>query len=134
MAIFNFEQTLHIVDNKRRQIGQVTVENHGDHLIMGKFAPGPNFSRVEELFQKFEEAVNVQALSIVDQLDKQIAALGLQLYSPDHGQSIKSHDAQIWSDGGFSCQLTPEAVRSVNSLFHSAKESAFSKPVDATLA
>jgi len=129
-----FEQTLQLVDAKGRKIGTVTIDSKIDQLLTGEFIPDPGFSRVEELFQKFEEAVNVQAFSIVDKLDKQIADLGLQLYSPEHGQSIKIHDVQIWSDGGFSCRLTRESIRPVNGLCHSAKESTFSKSVGVTLA
>jgi len=119
------EQTLQLIDTKRRNIGEVRIDSKVDQLVTGEFAPGPNFLLVEELFQNFEEAVNVQALSVVDQLDEQIAALGLQLYSPEHGQSIKIYDVQIWRDGGFSCRLTSDLVRAVNGVSHSAKESIF---------
>ena len=125
-----YKETLQLIDAKRRDIGEVSIDSKVEQLLTGEFAPGSHFSRVEELFQKFEEAVNVQALSIVDQLDKQIAALGLQLYSPDHGQSIKIHDVQIWSDGGFSCRLTLETARSANGLSRASNELTFTKAAD----
>ena len=118
-------QLLQLVDAKRRNIGKVKIDNQEDHLLTGEFVPGPNFSLVKEIFQKFEDAVNVQALSIVDQLDQEIAAFGLQLYVPDHGQSIKIHDVQIWRDGGFSCQLTSEFLPPTNGLPHATQKSTF---------
>ena len=119
------EQIFQLIDTKRRNIGQVKIDGKVEQVLTGEFAPGPSFSLVAEIFQKFEDAVSVQALGIVDQLDKQIATLGLQLYLPEHGQSIKIHDVQIWSDGGFSCHLASDLVRSVNGLSHSDKESNF---------
>lgn len=119
------KQLLQLVDAKRRNIGKVKIDNQEDHLLTGEFVPGPIFALVKEIFQKFEDAVNVQALSIVDQLDQQIAAFGLQLYAPDHGQSIKIHDVQIWSDGGFSCQLTSELLSPANGLSYATQKSIF---------
>ncbi len=119
------KQLLQLVDAKRRNIGKVRIENQEDHLLTGEFVPGPNFALVKDIFQKFEDAVNGQALSIVDQLDQEIAAFGLQLYAPDYGQSIKIHDVQIWSDGGFSCQLTSELLPPANGLAHATQKSIF---------
>jgi len=98
------KHNLQIIDGKWKNVGEVQIGNKEDKLLTGKFISNPNFPLVEELFRQWEEAVDVQELSTVDQLDKQIAALGLQLYSPEHRQSIKIHDVQIWSDGGFSCR------------------------------
>jgi hypothetical protein len=60
---------------------------------------------VERLFEEFEEAVNLQALRLVDELDTEIAALGLYLRTPDGLQRMEIHDVQIWSDGDVTCQL-----------------------------
>jgi hypothetical protein len=40
---------------------------------------GPAFAAVERLFRAFEEAVNAQALGVVDKLDIAIGRLGLRL-------------------------------------------------------
>lgn len=97
--------TVQLMDAKQRNIGKVRIDSTVEKLLVGEFVPGSDFALVEEIFGKFEKAVNIQALGVVDQLDKQIVALGLQLYSPEHRQSIKIRDVQIWSDGGFSCRL-----------------------------
>jgi len=60
---------------------------------------------MKRLFQDFEAAANLQALSAVDELDTEIAALGLHLRTPDGSQRIKIHDVQIWSDGDMTCKL-----------------------------
>lgn len=51
------------------------IDQKEELLLTGEFTPGSNFSAVEELFQQVEKAVDVQALSIIDQLDKGIVAL-----------------------------------------------------------
>lgn len=120
-----YGQKLQLIDDKQRSVGKVRIDSQVDQLLTGEFVSGTTFSLVEELFHQFEEAVDVQALGIVDQLDKQIAALGLQLYSPEHGQSIKIHDVQIWRDGGFSCRLLIEPTWTVNGLAHTANRAVF---------
>lgn len=120
-----YEQKLQLIDATQRNIGEVKIDSKVDQLLTGEFAPAPTFILVEELFHQFEEAVDAQALGIVDQLDKEIAALGLQLYSPEHRQSIKIHDVQIWSDGGFSCRVLVEPTWVVNGLVHTANGAVF---------
>ena len=98
------KQRVYLIDAQQRQIGQITIERNEDNLIFGKFVPGSDFSAVKRLFQDFEEAANLQALSVVDELDTEIAALGLHLCTPDGLQRIKIHDVQIWSDGDMTCK------------------------------
>ncbi|MBI1923028.1 hypothetical protein HYR99_02135 [Candidatus Poribacteria bacterium] len=93
-----------LIDVKQQQMGEVTIERHEGNLILGTFVPCPAFSATEQIFQDFEEAVEVQALNVVDELDAQIAELGLHLRFPD-GKRIKIHDVQIYSDGGMSFRL-----------------------------
>ncbi len=103
-----------LTDRRRRQIGQFTIESRENELIMGRFVPGPAFPAVEQLFRDFEEAANAQALSVVDEFDAKIAALGLCLRSPDGLQRIRIHDVQIWSDGGITCRLARRATASAS--------------------
>ena len=99
------EQVVHLVDRQGQQIGQIEIERREENLIFGRFVPGPAFSTVRHLFQKFEEAVNLQALSVIDELDTAIAALGLHLQTPGDLQRIEAHDVQIWSDGSITCRV-----------------------------
>lgn len=94
---------LSLLDARQRPIGQIMLERCQDDMIFGQFVPGKAFATVEQLFQEFEEAVDAQALSIVDQLDAEIAALGLCLRFGTQVTKIK--DVQIWSDGGITFQL-----------------------------
>jgi hypothetical protein len=97
--------TLRLVDADHRWIGNVEIEYITGNLIYGTFTPGSDFPAVADIFQRFEDAVNVQALSVVDALDVEIAALGLCLCLPDKTECIDIHDVQIWRDGNISCQL-----------------------------
>ena len=99
------KQLVDLIDAQQRQIGQMKIGRNENHLIFGKFFPSSDFSTVKRLFEDFEEAVNLQALSVVDELDTKIAALGLYLRTPDGSQRIEIYDAQIWSDGDMTCQL-----------------------------
>jgi len=99
------EQTVQLIDAEGRQVGQIVIERCEEKLIFGKFIPGPAFLAVQQLFREFEEAVDLQALSVVDELDAAIEALGLRLCVPDSLQGIEVHDVQIWSDGGVTCRV-----------------------------
>ncbi len=108
---FKAHQRMDIRDSQQRRIGQLTIERREADLLLGQFTPGPDFPNVEHLFREFEEAVDAQALGVVDQLDVTISALGLRLFSPDDSGYLAIHDVQIWSDGGMTCQLCSESVR-----------------------
>jgi hypothetical protein len=104
-------QLIHLMDSSGRQIGQVVIERSEGDLVTGEFSPGPAFTEVQGLFQAFEEAADLQALSAVDELDTQIGSLGLHARDPDDSQCIGVHDLQIWSDGGVSFRLgTPSSA------------------------
>ncbi len=105
-------QVARLTDGKRRQLGQITVEGRENDLIVGGFVPGSAFPVVERLFRDFEAAVDAQALSVVEQLDAAIAALGLHLCFPDGSQRVDIHDVQIWSDGGISFRLSRRTAAS----------------------
>jgi len=105
--------SVQLIDAKQRNIGKVRIASKVEELLTGEFVPSSDFALVEELFGKFEEAVDVQALSVVEQLNQQIAAFGLHLYIPEFAQLIAIHDIQIWRDGGFSCRLQVESTKSV---------------------
>lgn len=115
-------QVAQLADRRRRQVGEITIECRENDLITGNFEPSPAFLTVEQLFRDFEEAVNAQALSVVDELDTAIAALGLHLRSPDGSQRINIHDVQIWSDGGISCRLSRRTAASVGTKAESVSQ------------
>lgn len=98
-------QIIALVDTKERQIGQIRFERQEGDLMVGTFVPGFDFPCVEQLFHDFEEAVDLQALHRVDELDAEIAALGLHVHCPDVSARIPVQDVQIWRDGGITCRL-----------------------------
>jgi hypothetical protein len=121
-------QTVHLLDPSQRLLGRVIVERSGDDLIIGTFQPGPEYSTVADLFHRFEEAANSQALAVVDEIDAAIAALGLSLSVLDGSQRQAIHDVQIWSDGGFSCRPGAALEGSVNGAVAVHPTKARSKP------
>ena len=108
------EVMLNLVDAFYRPVGQIMVEEYENDLISGEFVPGPAFGSMENLFLSFEEAVGAQAFSMVDELDAQIAALGLRLYWSSEIPPTEVKDVQIWSDGGVSFQLCHDLLASSN--------------------
>ena len=107
------KQMVDLIDAQQRQIGHMKIERNEDHLIFGKFSSSADFSAVARLFEDFEEAVHLQALSVVDELDSKIAALGLSLRTLDGSQHIEIQDVQIWSDGAMTCQLCDRTLAPV---------------------
>jgi hypothetical protein len=95
-------QKMVLRDGQQRILGEITIERTEGDLILGTFEPAAGFVAVAGLFRDFEEAVNLQALARVDQLDAAIASLGLFLSSPDGAERFDIQDVQIWSDGSIS--------------------------------
>ncbi len=95
-----------LLDKQQRLLGRLTVDQVERDLLSGTFSAEPAFQEVALLFRAFEEAVDLQALRVVDELDHTIAALGLHLWHPTDNTARPIHDVQIWSDGGMTCRLT----------------------------
>jgi hypothetical protein len=115
------EEVLILLDSQNRRLGQMTVDRREGGLLLGKFAPGPDFPAVRSLFCDFEEAVNSHALSVVDELDTALSALGMFLQSPDGTRRLTVHDVQIWSDGGITCRLSVPSPETTNGSLDAAK-------------
>jgi hypothetical protein len=113
------EQIVDLLDTKQRLIGQMRIERREGDLLVGTFVPGPAFPSIEPLFRAFEEAVDVQALHLIDELDAAIGALGLRLRWLDAPEPMAIRDVQIWSDGDISCRLCGQPVASANTEFQS---------------
>ena len=109
------EQIVDLVDAEQRPIGQMRIERQEDDLIFGTFIPGPAFHSVEQLFREFEEAADVPALHVIDELDTAIAALGLRLRCLDILEPIEIRDVQMWSNGSITCRLSSQSAPSRHS-------------------
>jgi hypothetical protein len=107
-------QLLELLDAKQRALGQITLEERQGDLLLGRFAPGPDFPAVEPLFREFEEAVNAQALGAADRCEAAIGALGLRLRAPGNREQMEIKDVQIWSDGGISCRIGGAVTGALN--------------------
>ena len=99
------KQTIDLVTAEKRLLGQVVIERSEGDCFLGSFTPRSAFSVAQPLFRDFEEAVNLQALSVVDDLDKAIRALGLHICLSDDSQPVAVEDVQIWSDGKISFKV-----------------------------
>ena len=104
------KQTLELVDSQKRRLGRMTLENSSEGLLEGTFTAGPDYPAVGPLFRALEEAADLQALSAVDRLDAQIAALGLHLLSSDGAVQLPAHDVQIWADGAMTCRVSQPSL------------------------
>lgn len=87
-----------------RQLGQVRAFSVYAHRILGEFTPGPDYPSAEPLFRYFEELVNDQIISLMDDAMADIDALEIIASVPEGEVAVR--DVQIYSDGGFSCRLS----------------------------
>jgi hypothetical protein len=113
-------QIVDLVDARQRQIGKIRIERQEEDLIFGTFFPGPAFSSVEQLFREFEEAADVQALHVIDDLDTTIAALGLHLRCLEVMEPIQIRDVQIWSNGSITCRFCSQSASPTDAKLQSA--------------
>ena len=105
-------QIVKLTDRAGRDIGRLAVERVDGDLLLGTFTPGADYSMVSEIFDGFAEAVDHGSLSVVDNFDKQIAALGIQVTLGE--LNVPAHDVQIYSDGAASCRMPFAYLNGVN--------------------
>jgi hypothetical protein len=98
-------QSFDLQDRHGRRLGTLTVEANDGGLLSGGFVPGADFAGVEALFRSWQEAVEGQALSLVDDFDRSIVALGLTLQLSSEVRPLPVSDVQIWSDGTMTCRV-----------------------------
>jgi hypothetical protein len=82
------EKIVDLLDTQQRLIGRMRIERREEDLLVGTFVPGPGFPGVEPLFRAFEEAADLQALHVIDELDAAIAALGV---APTLARCTRAH-------------------------------------------
>src|SRR5262249_49164455 len=89
------EQVVQLHDAEGREIGKVVVKRLQEDLVFGQFQPGEAFTRIQPLFDEFNELVDNQILSLLDELDTRITALGLHLRSDGGAPMPEIYDVQI---------------------------------------
>jgi hypothetical protein len=105
-------QQLELLDGHKRTLGRVIIEQVQGDLMFGRFTPTQEFARVERLFADFLEAANEQLLSVVADLDREIASLGLSLRGADGDDVGPVVDVQI-GEGTINFRLpSPEQASS----------------------
>ena len=75
---FAVGDSIGLTDAAGRNLGTVRVEEVTALWVSGAFTPGPDFPAVELLFREFEELVDGQAISLLDEPMDAIAALGIR--------------------------------------------------------
>lgn len=99
------QQQLELLDGHRRALGRVEIECVQDDVAFGRFTPGQEFALVEGLFAEHLEAANNQLLSLVADLDRKIASLGLSFRAADGTEVPPVVDIQI-GQGTINFRLT----------------------------
>jgi hypothetical protein len=99
-----------LAGNSAPCLGRIAIDQVRDRRILGTFTPGPDFAAIEPLVREYEEIINDQIFSLLDEFAAKFEQLGLHLISAD-GQLIGPvDDLQIASDGGTLVQLGASAA------------------------
>jgi hypothetical protein len=108
-------QTVSLFDGQQHRLGEVVVEKIEDGLVLGTFAAGQDFAKVEPLFAEFVEAANQQLFHCLDKLDAAITALGLYLVATNGIPLPAIEDVQI-ADRHISLRIRVPDARQNSSL------------------
>ncbi len=96
-------EVIELLDSSGQGLGNITVEEIRDELVLGRFFPGREFAGIRHLFLEHEKYVNEQVFSIVDELEGDIADLELQIGSGGNREGI--HDVQIMNQTDISFRM-----------------------------
>lgn len=83
-----------------REVGFLAVRERDQNLLLGTFTPGRDYPTVEPLFRVWAEVVEENVLSVLDDADGAIAALGIRL-----ADGTPVWDVQIYPDGAASVRV-----------------------------
>jgi hypothetical protein len=97
-----------LFDKSGRRLGSVRVAGVRSNTLTGTFTEAPLFASVSNVFRRFEELVESNALAVLPDAEREIAALGLVLRADT---DLPISDVQIYSDGGFSCRVSVDPLR-----------------------
>jgi len=105
MSVLTAAKTMSVLLPSGVELGTVSIDDIEDGRISGEFASSPGFAAVESIFRFFTEVVEQQSFSYLDQVESEIARLGITICWKGHSDAHAVHDVQIYTDGGFSCRL-----------------------------
>jgi hypothetical protein len=97
-----------LYDKSGRRLGSVRVDGVRSNTLTGTFTEAPMFATVSNVFRRFEELVESNALAVLPDAEKEIAELGLVIRADS---DLPVSDVQIYSDGGFSCRVSVDPSR-----------------------
>lgn len=113
------QRSVHILDADRAVLAAATVEQKGE-LYLGSVDLSATPARAMDLFREFEEIVNGQEFSVVDDLQDRIDAFGPRA-AFEGGEEFEIHDLQVYpSEGNLSFRRGTEAQRPAASAHHHA--------------
>jgi hypothetical protein len=103
-------QTVHLQDRSGGVLATAVVTRDGDSYT-GTVDLTPMPPQARELFEEFEEIVNGQMLSLVDDVADRIAALRVHAVF-DNGDTAEVRDLQVFpGDGTISFSIAPTAAK-----------------------
>lgn len=100
-------RTLDLLSNGGDNLGKVRIEEIDHGQIGGAFEPAEGFALLEPIFRRYTEIVEQQSFTYLDQIESEIARLGLKIQFDDGTAPQRVYHVQIYTDGeyGFSCRL-----------------------------
>jgi hypothetical protein len=101
-------QPLLLWDRHQRLLGKLVIHRIEGNLVLGQFLAEPAFASVQHLFAEVVEAANQQLFNTVDELDREIAALGLHLGSAN-GAPLPALDDVLIADEEISFRIRPDS-------------------------
>lgn len=117
MPAFDIGETVAIYDSAGEHIGDFRIYDFRIGAWCGTFSPMPAYDRVRHLFAKQAQLITTQGLSLIDEAEEKIAALGL--WARIGNDRLEIGDVRIFEDangvgGSFrqevpQCHSTPDS-------------------------
>lgn len=96
---------LYLTDRHGRALGKIVVDQIEGAKHLGTFEPLDLPPKVEELFLRYEQLIEGQVLSLMDEIESEIDSYGFTV-SKERGQpGERITDLQVYRDGGVSFQV-----------------------------
>jgi hypothetical protein len=101
-----------LLDSQQNILAKITVTEINGNLYIGDITDDDLPDNIRETFLRYEEIINGQMFSLLDEIETQIDSLGLAVSEEDNLKPLKIRDLQMMSDGKISFRM-PETKLTV---------------------
>lgn len=95
-----------LIDSQKNILAKITVSKIDGNLYIGTITDDYLPDNIRQTFLRYQEIINGQMFSLLDDIETEISRFGLAVSQPDSLKPLKIFDLQMMSDGKISFRVS----------------------------